>query len=70
MTKGLRPQMGLQFIHRPIDYWQSPYLKKYVSKPFQGMIRKIDASQKRHYARKDFKLTEDPWENYLFYDAH
>lgn len=27
LTKGMRPQMGLQFIQRPIDYWQSSYLK-------------------------------------------
>lgn len=69
LTKGLRPQMGLQFVHRPMDGWQSPYLKNHVAKPFQSIIRQIDASQKKHYAKKEFKLTEDPWENYLFYDA-
>jgi hypothetical protein len=26
-------------------------------------------SQRSHFAKKEFKIAEDPWENYLFYDA-
>lgn len=31
LTKGLRPQMALNFAQKRIDYWQSPYLKEHVS---------------------------------------
>ena len=29
----------------------------------------INESQNRHYQRAAYKLEEDPWENYMFYDA-
>jgi len=32
-------------------------------------MKKLDASQKQHYAKKDFGINEDPWDNYLFHDA-
>lgn len=32
-------------------------------------MQKIEESQKSHFAKKEFKIAEDPWENYLFYDA-
>lgn len=30
---------------------------------------KIDSAQRQHYAKKQLKLDEDPWDNYLFYDS-
>lgn len=69
LTKGFLPQMALNFAVKRIDYWQSPYLKEYASKPFQNLMRALDASQKQHYAKKEFNINEDPWENYLFHDA-
>ena len=69
LTKGLMPQMGLNFTPRIMDGWQRPYLRSTITGPFRELLQKIDASQKAHFAKKEFKLAEDPWENYLFYDA-
>lgn len=32
-------------------------------------MQKIDTSQKDYYAKLEFKLDQDPWENYLFHDT-
>ena len=69
LTKGLMPQMGLTFTPKPFNHWQSLYLKKHVTSSFRSLLQQIDSAQKQHYARKDFKLDEDPWENYLFHDT-
>jgi hypothetical protein len=42
LTKPFRPQMGLKFIDRPMDSWQSPYFRNYISKPMKNVIANID----------------------------
>jgi hypothetical protein len=63
------PQLGLNFTPLIMDKWQRPYLRSSVTGPFRDLLQKIDESSKSHFAKKEMKIAEDPWENYLFYDA-
>lgn len=33
------------------------------------MIDRINDAQTMHFQRKQFQLSEDPWDNYLFHDS-
>lgn len=61
--------MGLKVAQNPMDYWQSEYLRKHVTGTFKNILKNIETSATQHYERKQFKLDEDPWDNYLFHDA-
>lgn len=69
LTKPFMPQIGLNFTPKFIDFWQAPYLKQYVSTSFRLLLEDINQSQVTHFQRKEYKIQEDPWENYLFHDA-
>ena len=45
LTKGFMPQLGLKFVPRLNDHWQSPYLKKYISTSFRKLIQDMNTSQ-------------------------
>ena len=59
----------MKFTPKLNDHWQSPYLKKYVSASFKKLLQDINTSQDQYYTKKQFKIEEDPWDNYLYYDA-
>ena len=40
-----------------------------MSKPYKELLSRIDTAQQMHFRRKQLKIEEDPWDNYLFYDA-
>ena len=69
LTKKFVPQLGLSTSKHTIDYWQNEFLKKFISKDFKKLLVKIDEAQTMHFQRKELKLDEDPWDNYLFHDA-
>jgi len=69
LTKGFMPQLGIQTNKSPINYWQSAYLRDHVSPSLRKLLESIHDSQVSHFARKEFKIAEDPWDNYLFHDA-
>ena len=51
-----------------IDYWQTPYLRK-VKADVQNLISQINDSNTMHILRKQLKMDEDPWDNYLVFDS-
>jgi hypothetical protein len=69
LTKQYVPQLSLKVHQKPIDYWQSFYLREHVSSSFKKLLMRIDSAQRMHFARKELKLDEDPWDNYLFHDG-
>ena len=69
ITRKFVPQLGLKISQKPIDYWQSKFLTKHVTKSFKSLLDEIKSASNMHYERKQYKLDEDPWDNYLFHDA-
>ena len=68
LTRALMPVIDLhpdKFIY---DFWQAPYLKK-VKGELQDLIKKLNESYTQHVMRKQLKLAEDPWDNYLIHDS-
>lgn len=51
-----------------IDYWQTPLLRT-VKYELQQLINQLRDSHTMHVLRKQMKMDEDPWDNYLIYDA-
>ena len=51
-----------------IDYWQTPLLRK-VKYQLQDLINRLKDSHTMQVLRKQMKMDEDPWDNYLIYDA-
>jgi hypothetical protein len=68
MIKGHLPLIELKPNTSIIDYWQPPYLRR-MSKMMQRLIEEINNASKMHVLRKQFKMDEDPWDNYLIHDS-
>ena len=68
MSKGMLPLIDMKPDSTIIDYWQSPLLKT-VKKELQTLINELRESHTMHVLRKQMKMDEDPWDNYLIYDA-
>jgi len=68
LTKGMMPLIDMKPDKTIIDYWQSPLLKK-VKNELQELINQLRESHTMHLLRKQMKMDEDPWDNYLIYDA-
>jgi hypothetical protein len=51
-----------------IDYWQTPLLRT-VKYQLQDLINRLRESHTMHVLRKQMKMDEDPWDNYLIFDA-
>lgn len=51
-----------------IDYWQTPLLRN-VKYQLQDLLSRLTESHTMHVLRKQMKMDEDPWDNYLIYDA-
>ena len=62
------PQLGLTFAKRLNEHFQSPYWRR-LQLPLRDLIEKLSHSQTLHELREQFKLQEDPWENYLYHDG-
>lgn len=48
--------------------WLSPLVLKTVQ-TFQKLTDEIDAAHTIHLGKKEMKIQEDPWDNYLYYDS-
>jgi len=68
MTKGLMPVIDMKPDSTIIDYWQTPFVRE-VKHQLQVLINQLTASHQMHVLRKQFKMDEDPWDNYLIHDA-
>lgn len=68
MVKGYLPLIDLKPNTSVIDYWQTPYLRK-VNQRMQSLIEQINTASRMHTLRKQFKMDEDPWDNYLIHDS-
>lgn len=68
LNKGMMPLIDMKPDNAIIDYWQSPLLKK-VKGELQSLINQLRDSHTMHVLRKQMKMDEDPWDNYLIYDA-
>lgn len=68
MVRGYLPMVDLKTNTNIIDYWQTPYLRK-MNKEMQTLIGEINQASKMHTMRKQLKMDEDPWDNYLIYDS-
>ena len=60
--------MALKVAQSPMNGWQSAYLRHHI-RSFKRILENIETSAKQHYERKQFKLDEDPWDNYMYHDA-
>lgn len=69
LTKPFVPQLNLRTATSPIDYWQSHFLRMSTSTSFKAVMEQINQAQAAHFARKQFRLAEDPWDNYMFHDS-
>jgi hypothetical protein len=48
--------------------WLSPLLLRTVE-TFQKLTEDIDTAHTIHLGKKEMKIQEDPWDNYLYYDS-
>lgn len=62
------PLIGLQNERTVLDKWQNPFIRK-AKQEVQGLIKKLTDANIQHTLRKQLKLAEEPWENYLIHDA-
>mmetsp|Transcript_32472 Transcript_32472/g.49691 ORF Transcript_32472/g.49691 Transcript_32472/m.49691 type:complete len:245 (-) Transcript_32472:108-842(-) len=69
LTRGLLPQMGLAFPKIINQNIQSPYLRTYVGDQFRALLESVREAETQHNTREEYKLDEDPWDNYLYFDA-
>mmetsp|Transcript_6826 Transcript_6826/g.11519 ORF Transcript_6826/g.11519 Transcript_6826/m.11519 type:complete len:122 (+) Transcript_6826:1133-1498(+) len=69
LIKSFQPLISLKVAPLLSTSWISPFVNGSVGVYFRQMIDAINQSQIKHQSMKDFNLPEDPWENYLFYDA-
>jgi len=68
LTKGLMPVVDMKPDKTIIDYWQTPYLRT-VKVHLQGLFKSLRESNSMHVMRKQLKMDEDPWDNYLVHDS-
>jgi len=68
LTKGMMPLVDMKPDKTVIDYWQTPLLRT-VKSQLQSLINELRESHTMHVLRKQMKMDEDPWDNYLIYDA-
>lgn len=68
LAKGLMPVIDMKPDTTIIDYWQTPYVR-HVKEQLQGLIKHLTESNQMHVLRKQMKMDEDPWDNYLIYDS-
>ncbi len=68
LTKGMMPLIEMKPDKTIIDYWQTPLLRN-VKYQLQDLLSKLTESHNMHVLRKQMKMDEDPWDNYLIYDA-
>ena len=48
--------------------WLSPLVLQTVQ-TFQKLTEDIDVAHTIHLGKKEMKIQEDPWDNYLYYDS-
>lgn len=48
--------------------WMSPFVSE-MSSRYKKLVTEIDEAYVMHTGKEELKLTEDPWENYLFFDS-
>ena len=68
LTKGMMPLIEMKPDKTIIDYWQTPLLR-HVKYQLQDLLGRLTESHAMHVLRKQMKMDEDPWDNYLIYDA-
>jgi hypothetical protein len=68
MTKGMMPVIDMKPDKTIIDYWQTPYVRS-VKQQLQELIKHLTESHQMHLLRKQLKMDEDPWDNYLVHDS-
>jgi hypothetical protein len=68
LTKGMMPIIEMKPDKTIIDYWQTPLLRT-VKYQLQDLINRLRESHTMHVLRKQMKMDEDPWDNYLIFDA-
>jgi hypothetical protein len=68
LTKGMLPVIEMKQDKTIIDYWQTPFLRQ-VKNEVQDLTSRLKESHTMHVLRKQMKMDEDPWDNYLIYDS-
>ena len=68
LTKGMMPLIEMKPDKTIIDYWQTPLLRN-VKYQLQDLLSRLTECHTMHVLRKQMKMDEDPWDNYLIYDA-
>jgi len=69
LTKGLIPQFTLKSPRVINSKIQTPYIRDWAGADFRKLLDKMDSAQIQHQTKSEFKLDEDPWDNYLYYDS-
>ncbi len=67
-TRGFLPQIELKPDNYVMGNWQTPYMRR-IKLLMKNLVTKINESQTMHQMRKQLKMDEDPWDNYLVYDS-
>jgi quinol monooxygenase YgiN len=68
LAKGLMPVIEMKPDKTIIEYWQTPYVQA-VKHQVQALIKQLTESHTMHLLRKQLKMDEDPWDNYLIHDS-
>ncbi len=68
MAKGLMPVVEMKPDKTIIEYWQTPYVRA-VKHKLQALIGQLTEANNMHVLRKQLKMDQDPWDNYLIFDA-
>jgi hypothetical protein len=67
MRKKL-PKIDLKAKHPLVDYWQSPFVKQ-IRKELMHLSENLGEAFHKHSMKKDLKIVEDPWDNYILHDS-
>lgn len=68
MTKGMMPVIEMKPDKTIIDYWQTPYVRS-AKQRLQQLLSQLTEAHNMHVLRKQLKMDQDPWDNYLIHDS-
>ena len=68
LSKVFMPVVDMKPDSHIIEYWQTPFVRA-TKHQLQALIHQLTESHSMHVLRKQMKMDEDPWDNYLYHDS-
>lgn len=69
IMKSYLPKLDLHtFTGINTDFWQKPLVAS-VRKDLEKLAKSLKDAYKAHHTKRELKIHEDPWENYLYHDS-